>query len=452
MRRFALMLLILLLSALLGPRPAGAIQSSGIQVLEQTEESNFHDNLAFHLRARTDTGQITRAEVYLSLGWSKDTQMQPAEPFTPTEEVEVKAVWDTSQLTIPPFIEINYYWVLFDGSGKPFQTETVHVEYTDSHHDWKRLEDEHVILFWYDQPDSFGQSFFTVAQVAYDHVARITGTTTDRPIRVVIYNNHEDFCYHFAPLTCEDWIGGQSYGISGITVQGSGNVDWLAFDAIPHELAHIFYSVILRNSYVRIPRWFGEGLAVYNEPTNHTAEMELVKAAEEKGELVPVADLDSHFSSLFEDTLPQWYAQSYSLIAYLIDAYGEETLGKIIMDLAKNTRFEKALTQETGLTLEQLDKNYHDWLGISPNTTPAATVAATAGEQPTPTAVPVATAEAQPVPTVVPTVPAEKTTGGQVPLFVWVVLGVVVGGIGITAGIVVGRRKSSPRPPEPPAS
>ncbi len=450
-----LVVLFLLLSSLLGPCPAGAVQSGGIQVLEQTEESNFHDNLTFHLRARSDGGQITQASLYARAGWQGNFIMVPAETFTPAAEVELTAIWDTADLTVPPFVEVTYYWSLSDSAGNGLTTERVDVEYTDAHHDWKRLEDEHVIVFWYDRPDKAGQAIFEAAQEAYGHVANMTGTTTDKPVRLVIYNTHEDFCYLFAPLACQDWVGGQSFTESSLVVLWGTDMTWLTYEAIPHELAHLFYQAICDKTYVRIPAWFREGLAVYNERTDHSREMAIVQAAVEEGQLASLYELDGRFTSVYEDTISLSYAESYSVIAYMVDTYGEETVGKIIVDLAKNKRFEKALDQEAGLTLEQLEKNYYEWVGVAPTAAPNVTVAATAERQPIPTATAASTAAKQLAPTNAPTVPPERAAGGPaLPPFIWALLGMAIGGIGVAVGFIVGRRKTPSQPPEqqPPQS
>lgn len=416
MRR-SLPVLMLILAGLLHSLPVAAAPRAGIQVLDQSAESHFPDQFVFRLRARTDGGEITGATLYLQVGWEKATRLIPVEPFDPAPEVELTAVWRTSGETVPPFIEVAYRWEVVDSAGEKLVTEPVYTEYADATHDWQRLEDEHVIVFWYDRSADFGQALFQAAQEAYDHVSRITGTTTERPIRVVIYNDQDDFCAFYAPRTCESWIGGQTF--AGITVQWGSDLDWFVYDVIPHELAHVFYGEIFRNTWVTIPTWFNEGIAVYNERTDHSREIEMVQEAAEQGELKSLPVM-TRGGGVVHGEVSLWYAVAYSLVAFIADTYGEETLGELILTLADNVPFEEALQQTTGLDMVQLEIEWREWLGYPVESVPTPitlpTMAVTPFALPTaPRGQPAATATPRPSSTPTPaptTTPEESPSGG----------------------------------------
>ncbi len=240
-------LLVLVLVGTMDTQPTIIAQGPSIQVLSQSVESHFPDDLTFHLLVRSDAGDIVKAELYLQVGWEETITWVVPESFMPGAEVNLTAVWGTFAQTIPPFTEITYHWQVMDSTGQALSTESMRTEYTDATHDWHRLEDEHNVVLWYDWPVSVGQVLFEASQEAYDHVTHITGVTIERPIRVVIYGSQEDFCAFFAPRTCQDWIGGQTS--SGITVQWGSiqNLEWFTDDVIPHELAHVFYGEIFRD-------------------------------------------------------------------------------------------------------------------------------------------------------------------------------------------------------------
>jgi len=360
MRKEILVIAVVLAGMICAPAAVAAPPAT-IQVVEQSVESHFPDDLTFHLRVRSDAGEITQATLYMRVGWEDTTRPVIPESFSPAPEVELTAVWSTFAETVPPFVEIAYHWEVTDSTGETLTTEEIHTEYTDTTHDWQRLEDEHVVVFWYDQPPSFGEALFEAAQEAYDHVAHITGITTERPIRVVIYNNQTDFCVFYAPRTCQDWIGGQTF--SGITVQWGNNLDWFVYDVVPHELAHVFYGEIFSDTWITIPTWFNEGIAVYNERTDHSQEMALVLDAAERDELVPLRMMSARGGSVVHGEVGAWYAEAYSLVAFLAETYGEETLGELILTLADNVPFEEALARTTGLDMIQFELEWRAWLG-----------------------------------------------------------------------------------------
>ncbi|MGD1997037.1 MAG: peptidase MA family metallohydrolase [Anaerolineae bacterium] len=364
MKRITLAL-VLILTWALNISPVAAAPATSIQVLDQSVESHFPDNMTFQLSVRSDAGDIVEATLYLEVGWAEAIELVVPEPFTPAPEVQLTAIWTTGSQTVPPFIEIIYHWQLTDANGETFSTEPVQTEYADTNHDWERLQDEHAIVLWYDRPSSFGEDLFRAAQEAYDHVANITGTTTDRPIRIVIYNTQADFCVMYS--ICETWVGGQTF--SGITVQWGTDRDWLVHDVVPHELAHVFYGEVFRDTWVNVPTWFNEGIAVYNERTDHSEEMGMVRDAAEEGRLrsLPVM---TRGGGVAHGEVGLWYAIAYSLVAYVADAYGEETLGELILTLAGNTRFEEALAQTTGLDMAQLELEWRAWLGYPVESVP----------------------------------------------------------------------------------
>ncbi len=402
-------------------------QTPGVEVIEQSVESRFPDQLDFFLQVRSDDAQVVDADLLLWLGWEETPIYIPAEPFSPGQEVEIEALFPTVNETIPPFIEVAYQWKITLSNGEVVSLDTVQTEYADATHPWQRLEDEHVILFWYDHSQEFGQTIFEAAQEAYEHVSRITGTSTDRPIRVVIYNDQESFCGFYAPRTCQDWVGGQTF--SGITVQWGESLDWFAVRVIPHELAHVFYGEIMRDMWMPIPTWFNEGIAIYNEPRDHYQEMIMVANAAEQGELEPLAVM-TRGGGVAHGEVSLWYAVAYSLVAYMADTYGEETLGELILTVADNVPFEDALMETMGLDMAQMEIEWRAWLGYPIEEVPTPIPFPTMVEIPLqatpsggmPTATPVPPASPTPSPT-----PAPPAPGLPCPAVVMVVVGGVLG-------------------------
>jgi hypothetical protein len=367
--RIMFALLALVLVSTKDTQPTITAQGPSIQVLGQSVESHFPNDLTFHLQVRSDAGDIVKAELLINVGWEETMTWVVPEPFTPSAEVNLTAVWRTFLQTIPPFTEITYHWKVVDRTGQEFSTEPFRTEYADTTHDWKRLEDEHVVVLWYAWEDSVGQALFKASQEAYDHVAHITGTTTERAIRVVIYGSQDDFCVFFPPRTCGDWIGGLTS--TGITVQWGfiQALDWFTNDVIPHELAHVFYSEIFRDTWMNIPTWFNEGIAVYNERRDHAWDLALVQEAAEEGKLKTLRVM-TRGGGVSEGEVHLWYAMAYSLVAYLAETYGEEKLGELILTVADNTPFEGALIQTTSLDMTELEIEWRAWLGYPVDSLP----------------------------------------------------------------------------------
>lgn len=430
----AVLALVLVLAGLMDALPTAAVQGTSIQVVTQSVESHFPHDLTFSLVVRSDAGDIMKADLYLQVGWEETMWLVAPEPFTPAPEVELAAVWNTFAETVPPFVEITHYWEVRDSTGETLSTKPIRTEYTDATHDWQRLEDDHVVVFWYDQPASFGDVLFQASREAYDHVAHTTGATTDRAIRVVIYNNQADFCAFYAPRTCQDWIGGQTF--SGITVQWGSNLSWFTENVVPHELAHVFYGEILRDTWLPVPTWFNEGIAIYNERHDHSRDMTLVLDAAEEGKLETLPVM-TRGGGVAHGEVNLWYAVAYSLVAYLAETYGEETLGELILTLADNIPFEDALVQTMGLDIAQLEMEWRAWLGYPVDsiptpvpfpTMPEVTIVPPTVPRGQPTRTPTDTLASTPTYTPKPPAPPEETPPGRPCLgFLVILLGSVVG-------------------------
>lgn len=359
---FALASIVLLVA------PVTAAPLPAIQIISQSVESHFPDDLTFTAQVRSDAGDIVDAAIYFQVGWDEAERIGLPEPFTPAAELTLTHVWDTSGETVPPFVEVTYYWLIIDSAGNELATPPVRSEYVDHTHGWRSLSDEHVRVYWYDQPDDFGTVLFEAAAEGYDHVASITGVATERPARVVIYNSQRDFCTFYAPNSCQDWVGGQTF--SGITVQWGTDRNWLTYDVVPHELAHVFYNEIFRDTWVRVPTWFNEGVAVYNERTDHSRERTLVTEAAADGTLIPLRHMGTQASGLAHDSISLWYAEVYSLVAFVADAYGEKKLGEVVLTLAGNHPMEKTLQLTLGMDLIQFEMAWREWLGYPVDTLP----------------------------------------------------------------------------------
>jgi len=354
---------ICILAALFCLVPAAVADSPppAIEVISQSVDSHFPNDCTFTAQVRSDVGDIVDAAIYYRLGWDKAERIGRPEPFVPAAEVTLVHVWDTSGETVPPFVEISYYWRVVDSAGNEFVTESVQAEYVDHTHDWQSLHDEHVIVYWYDRPAGFGEMLFEAAVEGYDHVASVTGVTTQRPARVVVYNSRRDFCAFYAPNSCQDWVGGQA--LSGITVQHGTDREWLVYEVVPHELAHVFYNEIFRHTWVRVPTWFNEGIAVYNERIDHERDKAIVAEAAAHDELIPLRHMGTQASGLARDAIHLWYAEAYSLVAFIADVYGEEKLGQVILTLADNHPIEDTLQLVLGMDLIEFEMAWRSWLG-----------------------------------------------------------------------------------------
>src|SRR5262249_23540059 len=197
-------------------------------------------------------------------------------------------------------------------------------------------------------------------------------------IRVVIYENQDDFCTYHKAQGCLQWVGGETD--AGITVQYL-DVDYdpdnrdMFNQTIPHELAHAFLHEWLGANSIAMPHWFDEGQAVNNQIEGLNYYLKRAVDMAKNGRLIRVRQmgLPDLINPNDTDKIYDWYAEAASLVSYLFQRWGQDSLGKIVSDLTKGKMFEVALKNVTGLSLDDYEVQWKTWLGQAPTPTPSAT-------------------------------------------------------------------------------
>ncbi len=125
-----------------------------------------------------------------------------------------------------------------------------------------------------------------------------------------------------------------------------------------HEYTHaVINDLTGRNC----PRWLHEGLAQYQESKVDPVDLPDLARKRDRGRLIPLEELDRAFGF---DQAPARvrlaYAQSYSLVGYLIDRYGFWRINAVLGELGKGTGWREAFEKEFLFPVADLEE---EWLG-----------------------------------------------------------------------------------------
>jgi hypothetical protein len=361
-----------LISLTAAPIPTQA--ASPIRVVSQSFESNFRQNYTFTITAESTAGEIVAARVIWRVRSYRAGQSVRVTDFTPAKEVTLTHVHRTSTETTPPWQVLFYRWELTDSAGNTLRTEETKAEVADDTRDWQRLENGKVAVFWYARDVAFGERLLDVAQRGYDHVQKATGFTPDDELRVVVFNSQADFCSFYAPRTCQDWVGGVAMGsvtLGWLDESTSTNperrVRWFFENLIPHELAHAFLNYALGPRIFAIPNWFNEGQAVNNELSGLEQELDRVREIAMLGQLerLPLMEARTTIGRNELQRVADWYAQAASLVAFLYERWGLESLGEIVKIVRDGKEFKEAMETVTGLTMDEYEIAWREWLGLT---------------------------------------------------------------------------------------
>lgn len=141
-----------------------------------------------------------------------------------------------------------------------------------------------------------------------------------------------------------------------IKVDSSGAFTDIAY-VIPHEMVHVFFSLIARHNVDSVPTWMNEGLAKYFADDWSVQDRELLADAAAGSQILR---LDSITRSFPADPRKRAvaYVQSYSIVKYIADTYTPAALTDFLAEMKDGKRFREALFYSIGRTPEELE---HEW-------------------------------------------------------------------------------------------
>lgn len=207
--------------------------------------------------------------------------------------------------------------------------------------------------------------FAELAEEAYDSMAAKYGFRPATPVRVEVFPNHEDFSVRTVGLTGLGALGvsfGSVVTMDSPSAREAGDFNWGS--TLWHELAHTFHMGLSKH---RVPRWFTEGLAVYEERHARQGWGDDVNpgflVAYLEGRLVPVSELNNGF---MRPSYPEQVGHSYyqaSLVCELIERdYGFQALVDLLEEFAAGKSSADAFTAVLGMDIEQFDAMFDAYM------------------------------------------------------------------------------------------
>jgi hypothetical protein len=342
--------------------PSLVAAGAGITVTASRVDVNFPSQAVFTVEAESSVNivdarlyyQVDRmnyAEV-ISEGWAD---------FTPASKVEANWTWDMTNASLPPGAEVTYWWRIKDAAGNKIETSPKIMHFDDGRYAWQSLtgtvpQGGELTLFWYTGSDSFARELMDACQEGLTGLSQDIGTYPERPIKIYIYASGEDL--RGAMIYSQEWTGGVTFadfGIIAISIPPS-ELEW-GKRALVHELTHLVVHQATFSPYGQLPLWLDEGLATYSEGELDPDLRSCLDEAILGGKLISVRSLCSPFSAYAEKACLS-YAQSYSLVEYLLDNYGQDKMLGLLALLKQGNTYDEALTEVYGFDIDGLDARW----------------------------------------------------------------------------------------------
>jgi len=345
---------------LLSPSLVGA--ETGIAVISSDVDVDFPSQAVFTVEAESDV-DIVDARLYyqvdrmnyaevVSEGWAD---------FAPAKRMEASWVWDMANASLPPGAEVTYWWMIEDDDGNRVGTSPETMHFDDDRFTWRSLtsgagEGGPITLYWYNGSDSFAQELMGTCEDGLASLTQDIGTHPEKPIRIYVYQSTSDL--RGAMVFSQEWTGGVAFidfGIITISISPS-QLEW-GKGALLHELTHLVVHQATFSPYGQLPLWLDEGLATNSEGELDSDLQASLNRAISEGTLISVRTLCSPFSA-YTDKARLSYAESYSLVTYLLDNYGQDRMLDLLTTLKQGSTYDEALTEVYGFDIEGLDAGW----------------------------------------------------------------------------------------------
>lgn len=247
----------------------------------------------------------------------------------------------------------------------------VPVDYSDFSK-WQTVKGDHFIVYYYDRNHSATASHvLTKSEEYYDKVAYQVGyarysdfwTWEDR-VKIFIFPDRLSFVY----------TTGQKYWSKGYAVRDSRLFESRAIvtfyqeesfmdTMLPHEIAHLIMKDFI--GFDRpVPLWFDEGVAQQQEMKDPAQEEGIAFLAKSAGhipfDLLQSLDIRRETD---EWKVAVFYAQSRSIVEFLIKIYGQDAFQRLCVNLRDGKDFLGALSSAYAGSIDSMATLEKKWLG-----------------------------------------------------------------------------------------
>ena len=233
--------------------------------------------------------------------------------------------------------------------------------------DFSLLQSDHFsLLIHNDERDVLGPAILEVAEESYAVLnEKYPYTPPSGRILLEAYNDPDDFAVRVAGVPHLGLLGvsfGDVLAINTPKNMEEDSYNWAR--TLWHELVH---SMSIGLSDYKMPRWFAEGLAVYEEQLARPEwgrEMEIdFLMAFDQDKLLPLDEMDRGFTRpTFQGQILLSYYHASRIIGYIADTYGEDAIVQVLRGFAEGKNDRESIQDVTGETLEALDRSFRDGL------------------------------------------------------------------------------------------
>jgi len=211
---------------------------------------------------------------------------------------------------------------------------------------WKEHKGRHFVIYYKKARFDFVQTVEKAAEQYYVEITKNLGLVRSQSwvwkdrSKIYVFDDSEDY------VTSGRQAGWSSGAASprAKTIRTFPAAHGFFDSTLPHELGHIIFREFVGYN-VQIPSWFEEGVAMYQEKAKRWGAHDTVRKAIKDDTFLSLSELSlnrlRHKSSQGEVNL--FYAESASVVNYLITEFGDRHFTHLCRKLKSGIRFDWAM-------------------------------------------------------------------------------------------------------------
>ena len=330
---------------------ASSLSAAGgdIEVVSTGEEVSFPGNVDLSVTAEGDADIVEVRLFYRTVGSQVWAYAYP--DFVPANRVTASLNLTGEVSTyLPPGTEVEYYYEITDAQGNVLRTEPTVVEYEDTRFDWEEVKVGPLTLRYYDQSDLRVRGVVRSLEADLARLQRVLQLDQTEEIKGVIYSRRshtlEAFPQQSRTTTEQQTFQGFAFPESRLFL-GLGRDRGL----IVHESAHLLFDQAMGESALPTPAWLDEGFASYMAPS-----VKIFSGGSLNDRTNPLRAMNTVTGT--PHSIGTFYQKSLSVVAFMIDEFGETSFQRFISQLGNGSTMDAALTSVYGLDLDGLDTRW----------------------------------------------------------------------------------------------
>ncbi|HUS82212.1 MAG TPA: peptidase MA family metallohydrolase [Dehalococcoidia bacterium] len=345
--------------------PGVVAAQSGIVVDSSDAGNDFPDGVTFDISLHSDS-EITKAVFrYVIPPEGANVYEEPECSGTRTVQCTFN-LKSGPKLFLVPGANIIYRWQIEDAAGNTLETQQATFVYEDTRFDWTSMTEGNLTMWYYAGGESDVRSLMQTGLEGLERMEQLLDTRVGFPVKVYLYDSAEDMRPAALSASESPEEGVITLGEVFFSDTAVVAADVVSEDILRHELAHIVIRQAVKGPFGNLPAWLSEGTAVYAQSELLSNEKRALESAIDDDDVLSLRSMSSGSLARTSVNVSLFYGQSWSLVSFLIDGYGEEKFADLFATFKEGSTVDKALQQVYGLNLDGLANAWRESVGLQP--------------------------------------------------------------------------------------